>query len=118
VTHIAGPQMSSKTKEGSTAVAFPPPLAFAKAFSRSDRGSIFPLFSRVMRKGLSTGLPAMRSESDFSWPIFSGPAACVNMVGLVAVWCRSFDSVMCSKGDELWAQSGRMNFARMRCGSR
>ena len=37
--------------------------------------------------------------------------------GLVAVWCRSFDSVMCSKGDELWAQSGRMNFARMRCGS-
>jgi hypothetical protein len=38
--------------------------------------------------------------------------------GLVAVWCRSFDSVMCSKGDELWAQSGRMNFARMRCGSR
>ena len=29
-----------------------------------------------------------------------------------------FDSVMCSKGDELWAQSGRMNFARMRCGSR
>ena len=38
--------------------------------------------------------------------------------GLVAVWCRSFDSVMCSKGDEAWAQSGRMNFARMRCGSR
>ena len=38
--------------------------------------------------------------------------------GLVAVWCRSFDSVMCSKGDEPWAQSGRMNFARMRCGSR
>ena len=38
--------------------------------------------------------------------------------GLVAVWCRSFGSVMCSKGDEAWAQSGRMNFARMRCGSR
>ena len=38
--------------------------------------------------------------------------------GLVAVWCRSFDSVMCSKGDELWAQSGRMNFARMRYGLR
>ena len=37
---------------------------------------------------------------------------------VVAVWCRSFDSVMCSKGDDLWAQSGRMNFARMRCGSR
>jgi hypothetical protein len=38
--------------------------------------------------------------------------------GLVAVRCRSFDSVMCSKGDEPWAQSGRMNFAKMRCGSR
>ena len=44
-----------------------------------------------------------------------GPATTV--YGLVAVWCRSFDSVMCIKGDELWAQSGRMNFARMRCGS-
>jgi Multiubiquitin len=39
-------------------------------------------------------------------------------IGLVAVWCRSFDSVMCSKGDDAWAQSGRMNFARTRCGSR
>ena len=27
-------------------------------------------------------------------------------IGLVAVWCRTFDSVMCSKGDEPWAQSG------------
>ena len=27
--------------------------------------------------------------------------------GLVAVWCRSFDSVMCSKGDGPWAQSRR-----------
>ena len=25
-------------------------------------------------------------------------------IGLVAVWSRSFDSVMCSKGDEPWAQ--------------
>ena len=44
--------------------------------------------------------------------------AATSVTGLVAVWCRSFDSVMCNKGDELWAQSGRMNFARMRCGSR
>ena len=35
--------------------------------------------------------------------------------GPVAVWCRSFDSVMCSKGDEPWAQEERKNFARMRC---
>lgn len=39
-------------------------------------------------------------------------------LGLVTVWCRSFDHVMCSKGDEPWAQAGRMNFARMRFGSR
>jgi hypothetical protein len=38
--------------------------------------------------------------------------------GPVAVWCRSFDHVMCSKGDEPWAQAERMNFARTRCGSR
>jgi hypothetical protein len=38
--------------------------------------------------------------------------------GPVTVWCRSFDHVMCSKGDESWAQAERMNFARMRFGSR
>ncbi|AUH33742.1 PAAR domain-containing protein [Paracoccus tegillarcae] len=42
----------------------------------------------------------------------------VARLGPVAVWCRSFDHVMCSKGDEPWAQSGRMNFARMQCGLR
>jgi hypothetical protein len=35
--------------------------------------------------------------------------------GPVAVWCRSFDSIMCSKGDELWAQEEQMNSARMQC---
>ena len=35
--------------------------------------------------------------------------------GPVTVWCRSFDHVMCSKGEELWAQEERMNFAGMRC---
>ena len=35
--------------------------------------------------------------------------------GPVAVRCRFFDSIMCSKGDELWAQEERMNFAGMRC---
>lgn len=35
--------------------------------------------------------------------------------GPVAVWCRSFDGIMCSKGDEPWAQARRMSFARMRC---
>lgn len=39
-------------------------------------------------------------------------------LGPVTVWCRFFDHVMCSKGDELWGQAKRMNFARMRCGSR
>ena len=39
-------------------------------------------------------------------------------LGPVAVWCRFFDHVMCSKGDEPWALAGQMNFARMRCGLR
>ena len=34
-------------------------------------------------------------------------------VGPVAVWCGTFDSIMCSKGDELWAQEEQMNSARM-----
>jgi len=37
------------------------------------------------------------------------------LVGPVAVWCRSFDSILCSKGDELWDNRGRTNFVRMRC---
>jgi hypothetical protein len=39
-------------------------------------------------------------------------------IGLVAVWCRSFDHVLCSKGDEGWAQVEKMKFTRMRYGSR
>ena len=35
--------------------------------------------------------------------------------GPVTVWCRSFDHVMCSKGEELWAQEERMNSAKMQC---
>jgi hypothetical protein len=34
--------------------------------------------------------------------------------GPVTVLCRSFDHILCSKGDEPWAQAGRMNFAKMR----
>ena len=51
----------------------PPPLAPAKAFSRSGCGRIFPLFSRVMQEGLSTGLGARRPEGGLSGPILSGP---------------------------------------------
>ena len=40
-----------------------PPLVPAKSFSPSRCGRIFPLFSRVMREVLSTGVGAMRSES-------------------------------------------------------
>jgi len=36
-------------------------------------------------------------------------------LGPVAVWCRSFDNVMCSKGDDSWAQEERTNFVKMRC---
>ena len=35
--------------------------------------------------------------------------------GPATVLCRSFDHILCSKGDEPWAQAGRMNFAKKRC---
>ena len=54
----------------------PPPLTPAKAFSRSGCGRIFPLFSGVMRVGLSTGPGAGRPGSGLSGPIFSGPHDC------------------------------------------
>ena len=57
--------------------------------------------------------PKLKAENEVIADLLTGLTD-----GLVTVWCRSFDSVMCSKGDEVWAQSGRMNFARMRCGSR
>ncbi len=57
-----------------------PPLAPTKAFSRSGCGRIFPLFSRVMRVGLSTGPGARRPGSGLSGPIFSGPHDCADLV--------------------------------------
>uniref|UniRef100_UPI004047F1E4 hypothetical protein n=1 Tax=Yoonia sp. TaxID=2212373 RepID=UPI004047F1E4 len=74
-----------KPREGSTAVALPPPLAIAKAFSPSGCGRIFPLFSRVMRVRLSTGLCASRPESGLSGAIFSGPVACADLVNSIQV---------------------------------
>src|SRR6056297_637223 len=58
----------------------PPPLALAKAFSRSGCGRIFPLFARVMRVGLSTGRGTRRAEVGLSGPIFSGPHDCADLV--------------------------------------
>ena len=69
--------------EGPTPVAFPPPLALAKAFSRSGSGRIFPLYSRVMRVGLSTGPGAKRPGSGLSGPIFSGPVDCARLVNFL-----------------------------------
>lgn len=42
----------------------------------------------------------------------------VDQFGPVTYLCRSFDHVTCSKGEEPWAQAERMNFVRLRCGSR
>ena len=61
----------------------PPPLAPAKAFSRSGCGRIFPLFSRVMREGLSTGPGGKWPGSGLSGPIFSGPDDCVDLVNFL-----------------------------------
>ena len=47
-------------------------------------------------------------------PVAAGTIRCEKF-GPVAVWCRSFDSVMCNKGDEPWAQEERKNFEKMRC---
>ena len=33
----------------------------------------------------------------------------------VAVWCCSFDSIMCSKGDELWAQEELVQTQNLSC---
>jgi hypothetical protein len=38
------------------------------------------------------------------------------LAGPATVLCRSFDHLLCSKGDEPWAQAGRMNFAKKRRG--
>jgi hypothetical protein len=55
-----------------------PPLALAKAFSRSGCGRIFPLFSGVMRVELSTDSGAGWLGSGLSGPIFSGPVNCAS----------------------------------------
>jgi len=69
-----------RPRERSILVAFPPPLAPAKAFSRSGCGRIFPFYSGVMREGLSTGTAAKSPGSGLSGPIFSGPVACGDLV--------------------------------------
>lgn len=53
-----------------------PPLTFAKAFSPSGCGRIFPLFSRVVRDGLSAAPAARWPGSGVSGRIFSGPHEC------------------------------------------
>ena len=74
-----------RPREGSLAVAFPPPLALEKRFSRLACGRIFPLYSRVMREGLSTGPGAKMAQSVLSGPIFSGPHDCADLVKFLQV---------------------------------
>ena len=68
------------TREGSTGVPFPPPLALDKRFSRSGHGQIFPLFQRGLRIRLSTGQSAKWPGSGLSGPIFSGSDDCSSLV--------------------------------------
>src|SRR5690606_33314123 len=68
------------SREGWISGPSPPPLAPAKAFSRSGRGRIFSLYSRVMREGLSTGHGARWLGSGLSGPTFSGPDDCADLV--------------------------------------
>jgi len=71
--HTHTPNRGPEAREGSPAVAFPPPLAFKKSFSRHGFGQNFPLFSRVMRVWLFTASCAKRPGSVLSRLIFSGP---------------------------------------------
>ena len=66
--------------EGWIPVAFPPPLALTKAFSRSGCARIFPLFSGVMRDVLSTDRRQWKAKSVLSGPIFSRPDDCAVLV--------------------------------------
>jgi hypothetical protein len=68
------------TGEGCLSDPHPPPLDPAKAFSRSGRGRIFPLFWEVMREWLSTGSVARRPGSVLSESIFSGPVDRADLV--------------------------------------
>ena len=71
---------AASTKEGWISGSSPPPLALAKAFSRSVCSRNFPLFSRVMRQGLSTGLRAKRPGSGLSGSVFSRADDCADLV--------------------------------------
>ena len=78
---------SGRSEEGSTGVPSVPPFDLEKRFSRSGRGRIFPLFSRVMHEGLmSTGRSADRLKSVLSRPIFSGPHDCAVLVNYLQVY--------------------------------
>ena len=70
---------AASTREGWTSGRSPPP-SLAKAFSRSGHGRIFPLFSRVMRVGLSTAPAARWPGSGLSGPIFSRAVDCADLV--------------------------------------
>ncbi len=52
---------------------FAPAPAFAKSVTRSGRGRIFPLFSRVVRAGPFTDVGVEMPGSVLFGPIFSGP---------------------------------------------
>lgn len=82
---VAVPSIFSglRPRDYSTAVPFPPPLALAKRFSPSGWGRIFPLFSRVMREGLSTGSGTRWAGSGLYRAIFSGPDDCARLVNFL-----------------------------------
>ena len=66
----------------------------------------------ILRTNLPMGLRHWAAADDSQMP---GSGRCQMIHGPVAVWCRSFDSILCSKGDEPWAQEEQTNSARMRC---
>ena len=93
-----------------------PPLAPAKAFSRSSSGRIFPLFSGVMREGLLTGPRPEGLTRVLSGPIFSGPVnrRVSGEQPQVSAFARSFE--LCDSRDlenpSGWRTEQRSNAAR------
>ena len=68
ILQATGLEAFRRIRERSTSVPSPPPLAPAKAFSRSGYGRIFSLFSRVTLEGLSTALSADGTKSVLPAP--------------------------------------------------
>jgi len=96
-------------------------LIFEAALAKLDKSELISLdYITYAHKDLAeTGVlfePIARRYEYRSIAIAANqPFSGWDQIGPVAVWCRSFDSILCSKGDELWDKHGLTNFVKMQC---